>query len=722
MVLALRHPPGVWGSLARLQDRFPGGVPATHAVWMWRRILEILGFVHASGLSTATSRWATCWSTRMSTWCTWSAGRRPCRSRPAAIPRQPTIARDLAQSGWAIRFLLAGPTSSPPPNDRAPAPLAELLGKVTEDPDFVRGKNARQLADEVGQAARAAFGPPRFDPFRDPRRISLTAPIDPTPKRNNGLRRLLLEAHEALIAGRADKSAAEVFSQHGCNPLMNPKGLRMRESCDSAEHPNSTPIVFALDVTGSMGHIPKMLAREQLPQFMKLLQDCQVADPQILFMAVGDATSDQAPLQIGQFESTAELMDQWLTWSYLEGGGGGGNQESYELVFYAVAQHTAIESFDKRRKKGYLFMTGDELPYPLISRHQVGSIFDEKLDEDLPIEEVIAAAAETYHLFFLIPDLGRRERCEARWRELLGDRVICLEDRRGHLSGGRLDRGAHRRQGGEPRAGGADPGRAQNQQGADRRGDAGPFALRRAAGGRQTRPAAVRRHHRRQAFVVEEPLRLRLLRAELSTRYVSVIGLFFGDCGKGRFVDELCGRLGARTVVRYNGGAQAGHNVLRADGRHHVFSSFGAGTFHPGARTLLAAPVVIHPGGLLREAEALGRRKGCPTRWRGSPIDARCRVTTPFLQAAGRLRERARPPKGRHGSCGIGFGETVRLGLEHPEASLHYAELADPRRCREKAGGAAHLLRGFLAEIHEERRPRRRMARLRRAGSWPSAG
>lgn len=235
------------------------------------------------------------------------------------------------------------------------------------------------------------------------------------------------EAHEALIAGRAGKSAAEVFSQHGCHPLMNPKGLRMRESCDSAAHPASTPIVFALDVTGSMGHIPKMLAREHLPSFMKLLETCAVSDPQILFMAVGDATSDQAPLQIGQFESTAELMDQWLTWSYLEGGGGGTQKESYELVFYAIAQHTAIDSFDKRGQKGYLFMTGDELPYPAVSRHQVGSIFDEKLDEDLPIEEVIAAAAETYHLFFLIPDLGRRGRCEARWRELLGDRVICLE-------------------------------------------------------------------------------------------------------------------------------------------------------------------------------------------------------------------------------------------------------------------------------------------------------
>ncbi len=236
------------------------------------------------------------------------------------------------------------------------------------------------------------------------------------------------EAHDALISNRGTRSITEVFHQGGCHPLMNPRGLKMRESCDSADHPNTTAIVFALDVTGSMGKIPELLARQELPKFMKLLLGCQVPDPQLLFMAVGDATSDAAPLQIGQFESTAELMDQWLTWSYLEGAGGGQNHESYELVFYALAQHTAIECFDKRHKKGYLFMTGDELPYPAVSRHQVSSIFEGRLDEDIPIEEVIAAAGETYHLFFLVPDLKRKQNCEARWRELLGDRVICMED------------------------------------------------------------------------------------------------------------------------------------------------------------------------------------------------------------------------------------------------------------------------------------------------------
>ena len=234
-------------------------------------------------------------------------------------------------------------------------------------------------------------------------------------------------AHAALLSHRAARPASEVFRQRGCHPLMDPRGLKVRESRDSADHPATLGIVFALDVTGSMGAIPRALATRDLPHFMKLLGDCGIADPQLLFMAVGDATSDRAPLQIGQFESTAELMDQWLTWSYLEGGGGGTGQESYELVFYALAQHTDIDCAAKRSKRGYLFMTGDELPYPYVSRHQVEAVFGEKLDEDIPIEEVIAAAAEAFHLFFLIPDLARRQRCEARWLPLLGDHVIGVE-------------------------------------------------------------------------------------------------------------------------------------------------------------------------------------------------------------------------------------------------------------------------------------------------------
>ena len=234
-------------------------------------------------------------------------------------------------------------------------------------------------------------------------------------------------AHEALTNGRVDLPTQDVFRQTTCHPLMNPHGVRLRECRDSADHPHSLGIAFALDVTGSMGDIPVLLARRELPNFMKILTACGVPDPQLLFMAVGDATCDSAPMQVGQFESSAELMDQWLTWTYLEGGGGGQNTESYELALYFLAQHTEMDCVRKRGKRGYMFMTGDELPYPAVSRHQVDTIFDDQLDADLPVNAVVAELEKTFHPFFLVPDLERRTRCERRWRDLLGDHVICME-------------------------------------------------------------------------------------------------------------------------------------------------------------------------------------------------------------------------------------------------------------------------------------------------------
>lgn len=233
-------------------------------------------------------------------------------------------------------------------------------------------------------------------------------------------------AHEALLRDRAAMPSQEVFQQRECHPLMNPKGVKVRESRDSDNHPESLGIVFALDVTGSMGEIPRILATQQLPVFMKLLMDCGVKDPQLLFTAIGDAVSDRAPLQVGQFESAAELMDQWLTWSYLEGGGGPFGQESYELALYFLALHTEMDCMVKRHHRGYLFLTGDELPYPTLSRHVVEGFVGDHLDEDLPAEEIVAEVQKSYVPFFIIPDPTRAKHCERRWRDLLGDHVLLL--------------------------------------------------------------------------------------------------------------------------------------------------------------------------------------------------------------------------------------------------------------------------------------------------------
>jgi len=235
------------------------------------------------------------------------------------------------------------------------------------------------------------------------------------------------EAHIALAKSHSKRKTEEVFTQRECHPLMNPHGIRVRESRDSAAHPASFGVVFALDVTGSMGNIPVMLANTQLPTFMTTIMDLGVKDPQVLFMAVGDVYSDRAPLQVGQFESAAKEMDQWLTRSFLEGNGGGSNEESYETAMYFGARHTEMDCWTKRKKRGYFFMTGDELPYGYVSAKKVKSLIGDDIPADLQTEVVTRALSETFEPFFLIPDLGRRKRCERRWRDLLGDNVICME-------------------------------------------------------------------------------------------------------------------------------------------------------------------------------------------------------------------------------------------------------------------------------------------------------
>ena len=161
-----------------------------------------------------------------------------------------------------------------------------------------------------------------------------------------------------------------------------------------------------------------------------------------------------------------------------------------------------------------------------------------------------------------------------------------------------------------------------------------------------------------------------------------VVDLGFGDSGKGLLTDFLVRRTGAKLVVRYNGGAQAGHNVVTDDGRHHTFAQFGAGTFVPSVRTFLSHEVVVHPTGLLAEAAAL-EQKGVADALSRIAVSERARIITPYHQATNRLRELERG-ESRHGSCGVGVGETVCDAAEWPDDAVYAADLRDVTRLRHK--------------------------------------
>jgi adenylosuccinate synthase len=193
---------------------------------------------------------------------------------------------------------------------------------------------------------------------------------------------------------------------------------------------------------------------------------------------------------------------------------------------------------------------------------------------------------------------------------------------------------------------------------------------------------------------------------------IAVTGLGFGDCGKGLFTDALCRATGAHAVVRFNGGAQAGHNVVLPDGRHHTFSQYGAGSFVPQVLTVLTKNVVVHPTALLEETRALVR-SGVSDPISRIVVDGDCRVTTPFHQAANRLRELKRTEP--HGTCGVGVGETVRLALEKPDATLRYRDLLDSGQALDKLESIRlHLLRELeLPETFDNIAAQREAALLR---------
>jgi adenylosuccinate synthase len=150
-----------------------------------------------------------------------------------------------------------------------------------------------------------------------------------------------------------------------------------------------------------------------------------------------------------------------------------------------------------------------------------------------------------------------------------------------------------------------------------------------------------------------------------------VIGAQFGDEGKGRVTDYYAAEVGRDgIVIRFNGGAQAGHTVVTPDGLRHVFSHVGSGAF-AGAATFLSRFFVSNPILFLKEMESLASKGVEPAIY----VDLQSPVTTPYDMMINQIVERERGGD-RHGSCGVGFGETIERNLT-PAYALTVADLAD---------------------------------------------
>lgn len=231
---------------------------------------------------------------------------------------------------------------------------------------------------------------------------------------------------------RSSQTRAEIFTSKGIDTRFNPKLINFREARDSTEHPESTPIIIGLDVTGSMGMIAENLAKRGLGSLVGGIYERQpVKDPQILLMGIGDIVCDRAPLQVTQFESDIRIAEQ-LKDIWLEGGGGGNNYESYHLPWHFAGNYTATDAFDKRGEKGYLFTIGDEFPPPQMQQQGLDRVFSGNQGDITP-GDMLSSAQEKYTVFHIIAEEGNCARAyktkviEA-WRELLGKNVILMRD------------------------------------------------------------------------------------------------------------------------------------------------------------------------------------------------------------------------------------------------------------------------------------------------------
>lgn len=186
------------------------------------------------------------------------------------------------------------------------------------------------------------------------------------------------------------------------------------------------PIAIFFDGTGSMG-ISADVVKDKMPMFFgQIIIQGYLTDPSVLFGVVGDITCDRWPIQIANFDEGAAL-DEWLGDLYLEKGGGGGHQESYEMFAYYALNMIETPNY----KEGFVFFIGDEGFYEKITAEEIKEHFGLD-DQECSSKDVFSALAEKYHVFLIhkkynFPSLDKE--ILKQWTDAIGqEHVLVLED------------------------------------------------------------------------------------------------------------------------------------------------------------------------------------------------------------------------------------------------------------------------------------------------------
>lgn len=228
-------------------------------------------------------------------------------------------------------------------------------------------------------------------------------------------------------------SAQTFYSAYKLSDKLNPKNV-MRECRDSEEHPNTLPVILALDVTGSMGGAAVEVAKKLNDIMTELYTSSIVKDIEFCIMGIGDFACDIAPLQISQFESDVRIAEQ-LDELFFEGGGGGNAYESYTSAWYMGLHHCDLDCW-KRGKKGIIITLGDELPNPIIPKDNMRQdssfvkYIGDSLQADIETKDLYKEVIDKFNVYHISVDdiqtsykyYNKTRHIDEQWQNLIGEK------------------------------------------------------------------------------------------------------------------------------------------------------------------------------------------------------------------------------------------------------------------------------------------------------------
>lgn len=192
-------------------------------------------------------------------------------------------------------------------------------------------------------------------------------------------------------------STQEFYKANRLDEALKPYKV-MRECCDNEEHPETIPVIFGLDVTGSMGSSLETTAKKLNEIMTRIYQELK--DVEFMIMGIGDLYCDEAPIQISQFESDIRIAEQ-LEKVYFERGGGGNGWESYTAAWYMGSRHCKLDCW-KRGKKGIIITLGDEPLNPYLPKNELNRATGDSVEADIETKDLYKEVTEKFDVYHVV--------------------------------------------------------------------------------------------------------------------------------------------------------------------------------------------------------------------------------------------------------------------------------------------------------------------------------